>query len=52
MLIARIGDAVPLAVGGRQSIAATASARLYLAVNDDYFDDNRGAFSVMVSIQR
>src|SRR5262245_34221533 len=50
MLIARIGDAAPLAVGGRQSIAANASGRLYLSVNDDYFDDNRGAFRVMISV--
>jgi len=52
MLIARIGDAAPVGVGGRQSIAANASGRLYLSVNDDYFDDNRGAFRVIVSVQR
>jgi Ca2+-binding EF-hand superfamily protein len=52
MLIARIGDAAPLAVGGRQPIAANASGRLYLSVNDDHFDDNRGAFRVIVSVQR
>jgi hypothetical protein len=36
----------------RQSIEADASGCVYLSVNDDYFDDNRGTFRVMVSIQR
>ena len=52
ILIARIGDGAPLAVGGRQSVTANASGRLHLAVNDDYFDDNRGAFRVAVSVRR
>ena len=51
-LIARIGEAAPIPVGGRQSITANASGRLYLSVNDDHFADNRGAFTVTVSIQR
>jgi Ca2+-binding EF-hand superfamily protein len=52
ILIARIGDGAPLPVGGRQSVTANASGRLQLSVNDDYFDDNRGAFRVTVSVQR
>jgi hypothetical protein len=51
-LIARVADAAPIAAGGRQSFTANASGRLYLAVNDDYFDDNRGQYRVMVSVQR
>lgn len=51
-LIARIGDAAPIPVGGRQSITPNASGRLFLSVNDDHFADNRGAFTVTVSIQR
>ena len=51
-LIARIGEAAPIPVGARQSITANASGRLHLSVNDDHFADNRGAFTVSVSVQR
>ena len=50
MLIARIGNGAPFAVGARRTARAPASGRLYLGVNDDYLDDNRGQFNVMVSI--
>ena len=51
-LIARIGDGAPMFVGDRQTVTANNSGRLYLAVNDDYLDDNRGQFRVTVSAQR
>jgi hypothetical protein len=50
MLIARIGNGAPFAVGARRAARAPASGRLYLGVNDDYLEDNGGQFNVMVSI--
>lgn len=47
-LIARVGDGTPVMVGGRQSITANTTGRLYLAVNDDFFDDNRGTYRVSI----
>jgi len=50
-LIARIGNGTPFAVGERRAIArAPVSGRLYLSVNDDYLDDNAGAFEALVTI--
>jgi Ca2+-binding EF-hand superfamily protein len=51
-LIARIGDGPPVLVGNRQSFTANNGGRLYLGVNDDYFDDNRGQYNVTVNVQR
>ena len=43
-MIARVGNAAPMLVGSRQSVTANGTGRLFLAVNDDFFDDNRGAY--------
>jgi len=51
MLIARIGNGAPFAVGARRTARAPASGRLYLGVNDDYLEDNNGQFNAMVSIE-
>jgi Ca2+-binding EF-hand superfamily protein len=51
-LIARIGNSPAMLVGARQVITANRSGRLYLAVNDDHFSDNRGQYRVDVSIRR
>jgi Ca2+-binding EF-hand superfamily protein len=51
-LIARVGNAAPMLAGGRQSITANGTGRLFLAVNDDFFDDNRGAYRVVVAVGR
>ena len=51
-LIARVGSGAPMAVGGRQSVPVNGNGRLYLAVNDDHFADNRGAYSVLISVGR
>jgi hypothetical protein len=52
MLIGRIGNGAPFAVGARRTIArAPASGRLYLGVNDDYLGDNDGQFNAMVSVE-
>jgi hypothetical protein len=51
-LIARIGDYGPVFVGGRATLVAPASGRLFLGVNDDHLPDNSGEFVVAVSVQR
>ena len=51
-LIGRIANATPFIVGGRQSVTANATGRLFLAVNDDFFDDNQGAYRVVVGVSR
>ena len=52
MLIARIGNGAPFAVGARRTMSrAPATGRLYLGVNDDYLGDNDGEFRVMVRIE-
>lgn len=49
-LIARVDDAPPILIGDRRSVTAPATGRLYLGVNDDYLDDNRGEFRVTISV--
>jgi Ca2+-binding EF-hand superfamily protein len=51
-LIARVGNAAPVLAGSRQSITANGTGRLFLSVNDDFFDDNRGAYQVVVGVGR
>jgi hypothetical protein len=48
-LIARIGDGPVLFVGADPTFRANASGELYLGVNDDYLDDNRGEFRVKIA---
>jgi hypothetical protein len=50
-LIGQIGGYPPFAIGDQRSITAPVSGRLYLGVNDDYLQDNRGEFSVAVGVQ-
>ena len=50
-LIGRIGDDQPFFIGNRRAVRAPSSGRLYLGVNDDYLDDNSGAFEVMVTVR-
>lgn len=51
-LIGRIANATPFIVGGRQSVTANATGRLFLAVNDDFFDDNVGTYRVVIAVGR
>jgi hypothetical protein len=51
-LIARVGNGAPMIAGGRQSITANSTGRLFMAVNDDFFDDNRGTYRVTIGVQR
>jgi Ca2+-binding EF-hand superfamily protein len=51
-LIARVGNGSPVLAGGRQSFTVNNTGRLFLSVNDDFFDDNQGAFRVVVGVSR
>ena len=49
-LIGRIGNNPPFGIGSQATITMPAAGQLFLGVNDDGFDDNRGEFRV--DIQR
>ncbi len=49
-LIANIDNYGPVFIGGRRTFTAPVSGRLYFGVNDDHLADNRGEFSVNVSV--
>jgi Ca2+-binding EF-hand superfamily protein len=51
-LIARINNGAPILVGNQRTWTATASGRLYLSVNDDFFQDNVGEYRATISIGR
>ena len=51
-LIARINNGAPMLVGSQRTITANATGRLYLSVNDDFFQDNVGEYRVTVSVGR
>ncbi len=50
-LIGRIGNGPAFFVGSQGTIDARANGRLYLAVNDDYFNDNSGEYRVTIDIR-
>lgn len=50
-LIAQIGGYPPVAIGDQRQITAPVSGRMYLGVNDDYLQDNRGEFIVTIGVQ-
>jgi hypothetical protein len=47
-LIARIGTGQPFALGNLQTSRMPASGQLFLGVNDDGLDDNKGEFRVEI----
>jgi hypothetical protein len=49
-LIAQIDNYGPIYLGGRRTFSAPVSGRLYFGVNDDHLADNRGEFTVNVSV--
>lgn len=51
-LIARIDNGAPVLVGNQRTFAAADNGRLFLSVNDDYFQDNAGEYRVTVSVSR
>jgi len=46
MLIGRVGNSQPFAIGAESEVTMPASGRLYLGVNDDFAGDNSGNFVV------
>jgi Ca2+-binding EF-hand superfamily protein len=52
-LIARVENRGPFFVGNRTTaIPVRYTGRLYVSVNDDHLDDNRGEYRVRVTVQR
>lgn len=52
-VIARVGRSAPFLVGaGAERLRAPVDGPLYLRVNDDILDDNRGEFRVSISVTR
>jgi hypothetical protein len=49
-LVARVGTGQAAFVGQSRTFRAPRSGRLYLGVNDNYFEDNSGQFNVTVNI--
>jgi len=48
-LIARVGNSQPFAIGNQtQALEMPAAGQLYLGVNDDHVNDNRGEFVVQI----
>jgi hypothetical protein len=47
-LIGRIGNNPPFGIGNQATITMPAAGQLFLGINDDGFDDNRGEFRVDV----
>lgn len=49
-LVARFGNSAPLFIGESRTFRSALSGRLYLGVNDSFFDDNAGQFAVTVDV--
>jgi Ca2+-binding EF-hand superfamily protein len=49
-LVARFGNSAPLFIGESRTFRSARSGRLYLGVNDSFFDDNTGQFNVTVDV--
>jgi Ca2+-binding EF-hand superfamily protein len=52
LLIARIGTWEAIPVGASKTLTAPRDGRLYLGVNDDHLNDNRGGFTVTITVRR
>jgi hypothetical protein len=51
-LIARVGSGAPFQVGAMTAKRVQVDGELFLGVNDNYLRDNRGAWSVSVTVSR
>jgi hypothetical protein len=51
MLIARIGNSEPIAIGEHRTMRAPRGGEIYLGVNDDHLPDNRGDYRVTINVQ-
>lgn len=49
-LVARFGNSPPVFIGESRTFRAPRGGRLYLGVNDNFFDDNTGQFNVTVDV--
>jgi Ca2+-binding EF-hand superfamily protein len=49
-LLARIGNTPAMLIGEARTFRSARGGRLYLGVNDNYFDDNTGQFNVTVDV--
>ena len=49
-LLARFGDTAPIMIGESRTFRPARGGRLYLGVNDNFFDDNTGQFNVTVDV--
>ena len=50
-LIGRVGPTAPFPMGAsQQNVPMPASGRLFLGINDDHVDDNRGAYRVQIDV--
>jgi EF hand domain-containing protein len=49
-LLARIGNGAPIMIGNGRNLRAIGSGELFLGVNDDYMQDNRGGYRVSIDV--
>jgi len=49
-LVARVGNTPAMFIGETRTFRTARGGRLYLGVNDNYFDDNTGQFNVTVDV--
>ena len=49
-LVARFGESAPLFIGESRTFRTGRAGRLYLGVNDNFFEDNTGQFNVTVDV--
>ena len=50
-LLARFGNSAPVFIGDTRTMRAPRAGRLFLGVNDDFFDDNTGQYNVTVDVE-
>jgi hypothetical protein len=50
-LVAKVGNSAPFAIGDQAQVPMPAAGQLYLSVNDDHMNDNRGQFNVTITPQ-
>lgn len=51
VLLGRIGkDGTPFVIGSETEVTAVNEGRLYLGINDDFFDENAGSFEVVINV--
>jgi hypothetical protein len=51
-LIGRVNNGAPMLIGANRTITVTDNGRLFLSVNDDFFNDNRGEYRATIVVGR